>query len=98
MKLAGMPIALSACWIASTAAPSEEPGARLNEIVVAGNWPRWVISSGPGLLLDMRDRRERHLPLSSMTMTADRWIDSRSASVCSVGSRSRMTRYWFDWV
>ena len=29
--------------IASTASPSEAPGARLNEIVAAGNWPRWLI-------------------------------------------------------
>ena len=28
-------------------------GRRLNEIVVAGNWPRWLISSGAVLLLDV---------------------------------------------
>ena len=33
--------------MASTAAPSETPGAVLNEIVVAGNWPKCVISNGP---------------------------------------------------
>ncbi len=44
--LAGRPISASALRIASTAAPSEAPGARLNEIVAAGNWPRWLIDSG----------------------------------------------------
>ena len=47
MKLLGRPTSFSACWIASTAAPSETPGAVLNEIVVAGNCPKWVINSGP---------------------------------------------------
>src|SRR4051794_26070709 len=45
-KLAGSPISCSAFWIAVTAAPSDDPGARLNEIVVAGNWPRCEIFSG----------------------------------------------------
>ena len=47
VKLIGSPTSFSACWIASTAAPSETPGAVLNEMLVAGNWPKWVISSGP---------------------------------------------------
>ena len=34
-------------WIASTASPSETPGARLNEIVTDGCWPWWLTSSGP---------------------------------------------------
>jgi len=34
--------------IALTAAPSDEPGARLNDTVVAGNWLRWVTSNGAG--------------------------------------------------
>ena len=32
--------------MASTASPSEAPGARLKETVVAGNWPRRSICSG----------------------------------------------------
>ena len=46
MMLSGMPMPASACWMASTAAPSDAPGARLNDTVVAGNWPIWVICSG----------------------------------------------------
>ena len=46
IMLAGRPISFSAFLIASTAAPSEAPGARLNEIVVAGNWPIWLTASG----------------------------------------------------
>jgi hypothetical protein len=33
-------------WVAASAAPSAAPGARLNEIVTAGNWPWCVIASG----------------------------------------------------
>jgi len=35
--LAGMPISRSACLIASTAAPSDAPGAKLNDTVADGN-------------------------------------------------------------
>ena len=34
-------------WMASTAWPSEKPGARLNEIVTDGCWPWWLTCSGP---------------------------------------------------
>ena len=47
VKLIGRPTSFSACWIASNAAPSDTPGAVLNEMVVAGNCPKWVINSGP---------------------------------------------------
>ncbi len=33
--------------IASVASPIAKPGARLNEMVTAGCWPWWLISSGP---------------------------------------------------
>src|SRR5262252_9195666 len=45
--LIGMPISRCAARIALTASPSDAPGARLNEIVAAGNWPRWLIARGP---------------------------------------------------
>ena len=41
-------MSFSAWPIALTAAPSDEPGARLNDTVVAGNWLRCVTSSGAG--------------------------------------------------
>src|SRR5271156_6382467 len=47
VKLIGSPTSFSACSMASTAAPSDTPGAVLKEIVVAGSWPKWVISNGP---------------------------------------------------
>src|SRR5258708_2940348 len=46
MTLGGRPISCCACSMAATASPSEVAGARLNEITVAGNWPRWSICSG----------------------------------------------------
>ena len=44
--LSGTPTAFSACWIRVTDSPSDTPLARLNETVVAGNWPRWLDWSG----------------------------------------------------
>ena len=44
--LAGMRISRSTSSIARTAPPSETPGARLNDSVVAGNCPWWLIASG----------------------------------------------------
>ena len=41
-----MPIFAIAALIASTAWPSAAPGARLNEMVTAGNWLWWLIDSG----------------------------------------------------
>lgn len=43
----------SACPIALTAAPSDDPGARLNDTVVAGNWLRCVTSNGAGLSMNL---------------------------------------------
>ncbi|KAG1433957.1 hypothetical protein G6F55_014626 [Rhizopus delemar] len=40
---AGKPISASAAMMASTALDSDAPGARLNEMVTAGNWPWWLI-------------------------------------------------------
>src|SRR5271168_1239519 len=47
VKLIGRATSFSAFWIASTAAPSEMPGAVLKETVVAGNCPKCVTRSGP---------------------------------------------------
>ena len=45
--LAGSPIFLVVASMAWTASPSEAPGARLNDRVVAGNCPWWLMTSGP---------------------------------------------------
>src|SRR3954468_22855754 len=47
-RLAGSPSYASAERIDLTASPSEAPRARLNEIVVDGNCPRWLITSEVG--------------------------------------------------
>src|SRR5215472_15772377 len=44
--LAGSPAASLARFTASTAAPSDEPGARLKESVTTGNWPWWLTVIG----------------------------------------------------
>ena len=46
--------------MASTAAPSELPGLRLNESVTAGNWPSWMMASGAVTVLQVRERAQRH--------------------------------------
>ncbi len=43
--LAGKPRSVLAFSMAFTASPSEEPGARLKEMVAAGNWAAWLIDS-----------------------------------------------------
>jgi hypothetical protein len=43
---AGTPSSRSASAMALTASPSEAPSARLKEIVAAGNWPMWLMTSG----------------------------------------------------
>src|ERR1700677_2540929 len=52
-KLGGRSISCSAWPIASTASPSDAPGARLNEMVVTGNCFRCEICSGEVLTLKL---------------------------------------------
>ncbi len=42
----GTPMRFMASWICCVAADSEAPGARLNESVLAANWPWWLTASG----------------------------------------------------
>ena len=44
--LAGRPMSRCAASTAFTASPSDAPGARLKEIVAAGNWPMRLTTSG----------------------------------------------------
>src|ERR1700722_18489387 len=90
-KLAGSSISLNAELIASTA-PSEAPGARLNEIVVTGNCLRCEICSGDCLT-------SRRLTASSGTwpvVEADegRYIEfSEPIDLFIAGSMSMITLY-----
>ena len=57
----GTPISRIAALIASTASPSAAPGARLKEIVTAGNWLWWLIDSGcTGAVVHLHEGRQRH--------------------------------------
>ena len=60
-------VPLRALSMASTAAPSEAPGARLNEMVVAGNCAEVVDLQRRGRSLDRGDRRQRHLAAARAT-------------------------------
>src|SRR4051812_18853092 len=48
--LPGIPSLATAASIVFVAPPSEAPGARLNEIVVTGNCPRWLTATGVDLV------------------------------------------------
>src|ERR1700730_240219 len=50
MKLVGSFISCCAARISRTASPSDAPGAKLNEIVAAGNWPRCPNRNGVSLI------------------------------------------------
>src|SRR5260370_21598561 len=50
MKLVGSFISCCAARISRTASPSDAPGAKLNEIVAAGNWPRYPNRNGVSLI------------------------------------------------
>src|SRR5580700_4990371 len=50
IKLVGSFISCCTVRISRTASPSDAPGARLNEIVEAGNWPRCPIRKGVSLI------------------------------------------------
>ncbi len=93
--LAGRPISVSAASIAVTASPSDTPGARLNEIVVAGNWPMWLRSSALGR------SSTRAMPASgtgSPLAELTRMRPNASGPSWNCGSASSTTRYWLAWV
>ena len=97
-KLSGRPMSVSAWRIAATAAPSDAPGVVSNEIVVAGNCAEMADLQRPGFCSNADDRAQRHL---SGGGGRGRQIDRRQRVqrlVCSDGSASMITRYWFDWV
>src|SRR5258708_35913637 len=50
MKLVGSFIPCCAARISRTASPNDAPGAKLNEIVAAGNWPRCPNRNGVSLI------------------------------------------------
>src|ERR1700722_15792323 len=98
MKLCGRPTSFSACSIASTASPRETPGAVLNETVVAGSCPKWVINSGPVRSLMCTIAESGTCPLVVEDDEGRYIADNPSSERCSAGSTSMITRYWFDWV
>src|SRR5579862_3610047 len=51
--LSGIASDCSTVPIASTAAPREDPGARLKETVAAGNCARWLMSSGRASMVSL---------------------------------------------
>src|SRR5580698_2030277 len=97
MTLAGTPMSCSAPSMALTAPPSDSPEARLKEMVAAGNWFRWLMTSGV-CWVSMSEMAESGT--WELLATEDgRYTEFSEARLCcSEGSASRITRYWFDWV
>ncbi|MNT09507.1 hypothetical protein D3C72_1442930 [compost metagenome] len=86
--------ACAACT-ASTASPSDAPGARLNDSVAAGNWPTWLRSSAVGPCSTRATAPSGTVwPLLLRT----RRPVIASGPGCRAGSASSTTRYWLAWV
>ena len=66
-----------------------------NEIVVAGNWPRWLICNGPGFCSMCTIDDSGTWPVVDAA-EGSRIADSASSEVCNDGSASMMTRCWLD--
>src|SRR2546423_14968092 len=93
----GNPISRSALRIASTASPSAAPGARLNDTVVAGNWPRWLIANGAVCSMICATADSGTCPF--VAVDDGREIALNDDRDCrNFGAASRITRYWFDCV
>src|SRR5690606_156455 len=93
--LAGRSISTCAASIAATASPNEAPGARLNEIVVAGNWPIWLRSNALGR------SSTRAMPDNATGVPETDGTRIRSSADgynanCVIGSSTR--RYLLAWV
>ncbi len=91
----GMPISCFTWSMISTPLPRAMPGARLNDIITAGNWPIWVIASC-AWRSSTRARLDRRTwpPLVVFT-----WIWSRAAGpIFSPAWACSTTRYWLAWV
>src|SRR5215470_12132217 len=97
IKLGGRPIFFSTSRMAVTASPKEARGARLKEMVAAGNWARWLICSGARRSVTAAMAKSGTWPPT--LVDEGKKIEENAAIVfCRAGSASRMTRYWLDWV
>ena len=75
----------------TTAWLSDTPGARLNEIVTDGSWPRCVMVSGPMVGVSFATELSgTSFPDCARTYSSDSSLGSRWYR----GSSSRMTQYW----
>ncbi len=76
----------------STAAPSDAPGARLNDSVTTGNWLWWLIVIGDGIseaVTKPAERRRRRIaaaPVSAVFVPASAIVDARLADAAPVGT------------
>ncbi|MNO42995.1 hypothetical protein D3C76_332000 [compost metagenome] len=92
---AGIPMSCCTCSITLTASPSATPGARLNDIITAGNWPIWAMASCAERC-SICARLDRRTWPPSVVLT---WICSSAWGPMSVAAEAcSTTRYWLAWV
>ena len=83
------------CSMAATASLSDAPGARLNDMLAAGNCPRWLTTSGVSLSLNFATELScTWPPLAVVTYMPL----SASNPLLKSGPTSSTTRYWLDCV
>ncbi len=87
--LGGVPMRAWARTMAFTASPSDSPGARLKEIVTAGNCPWWLMASGVVVVVSWTIVLSgTGAPVGVRTKSRSSAADVRASS----GFTSRMTR------
>ena len=83
--------------MALTAAPSDAPWARLKLMVVEGNWPRWLTTSGAARVVTCTKAPNGTCPLVAVDdgrYSAFRFVSARWTE----GVASKIIRYWLDCV
>src|ERR1700720_2376967 len=89
--LAGMPSSLVTSLIRCTAAPSDAPGARLNDRVTTGNWLWWLIAIGDGIETARTSPSSGAggidaAPVRAVFVPASAMVDARLADATLVGT------------
>src|SRR5580700_4002711 len=89
--LAGMPSSWVICLICWTAAPSDAPGAKLNERVTTGNWLWWLIVMGDGIIVGLTNASSgagasAAAPVSALLVPARAIVVARLADADPMGT------------
>ncbi|MNC87182.1 hypothetical protein D3C83_28860 [compost metagenome] len=89
MIVAGI-VSAATVWIRLTASPRAMPGARLNEIVTDGSWPKWFTWNGP---TSVRSRATDSSGMRRPALARTCSSDIASGSLWNSGATRRITWY-----